>query len=154
MILTFHQCDGLGGVVEDADLIISTDQPAVLNADESDELPTLIETFKKFQYVSGEHGFIGGVGYAALLGVGIEVGVAEFYGDTRSQSVFAPQLEGQLVDHFEQHVFHILLIQGILCEGPFLGHGFLFAVGDDEAAVYAVGFFPQLATGISKLSLE
>jgi len=90
MILTFHQCDGLGGVVEDADLIISTDQPAVLNADESDELPTLIETFKKFQYVSGEHGFIGGVGYAALLGVGIEVGVAEFYGDTRSQSVFAP----------------------------------------------------------------
>ena len=80
--------------------------------------------------------------------------MAQLYSHTRGEPVFASEFIGELVDHLEQHIFHISLVEGILHKGSLFRHRLLLAIRDDETSIYTIGLFPEFTARLTKLSLE
>ena len=154
MIELLQQGDLILGMVKEIELDIAIDEAAEFDADEADELAALIDICKELEGMGDECAGLGGVRYAALLGKGVEVGVADLDGDTTGEPCVLAQVEGQLVDHGAEHTADKLHVEGVLAEGALLGHGFLFAIRDYLATVDGIGALPEVLTHFSKLTVE
>ncbi len=154
MIELLQEGNFLFCIVKEIELNIAVDEAAKFDADEADELAAFIDIGEEFKGVCDECAGLCGIGYAALLGKGVEVGVADLDGDATGKSCVLAEVKGEFVHHGAEHAADKFHIQCILAEGALLGHGFLFAVGDDLAAVDGVGAFPEVLAHLPKLTVE
>lgn len=74
------------GIIEEIELDMSVDETAEFDANEPDELAALVYFFEEFLCIGDQLACLCGVGYAALFGEGIEVGIADLDGDAAGEA--------------------------------------------------------------------
>ena len=82
---------------------IAIDEAAKLDADQSDQLATLIDIRKEFEGMRDECAGLCGIRDTALFGKGVEISIAYFDGDATGQAGILPKIESQFVDHAAEH---------------------------------------------------
>ena len=109
-------------VIEEIELDIAVDEAAEFDADEADELSTFIDIGEELKRMSDECTSLRGIRYAALLGEGVEVGIADLDGDATGEPGILTKVEGEFIHHGTQHTANKFHVKGILAERAFFGH--------------------------------
>ena len=123
------------------------------DADEPYQNPSGIIFLEQFQGFFNQNMIGGSIGYPALKGVGFEIGIAYFKGDTARNPPLGAQLETKLVYHHNQGVAQNAHVGSVLMKSFFRTHAFLLAVGFYRCKINGIALAPNTGAIFTKCSL-
>ena len=72
---------------------------AKANTDQAYQHPFVVQSPEQFQNFGDKDVICAGIGNAELLGIGVKIGIPNFYGNACRELVAPPQLVGQIFSH-------------------------------------------------------
>ncbi len=137
------EIDLFGGVFEEVELLCAVYQFAEAHSDEANEHAAGVQSCEKLLSSLDYNLVEPGIGDAFLHGVGVEIGIADFYGDTSRQFFLFAQLKSNLFNHGDQTAVEVFYIGSILVESAFGADALLLPIRMYRCVIDSVGFLPD-----------